>query len=136
MGENEELKALKCPDCGGNLSKSYRIDYEDDEDGEEIPIAKCLGCGKEYDQYSQEYYEFFADELTEDKGNSMLSLGLKGKLDDVEYEVIGRLIIQEEDEYEKSTWSEWLAVSSDGVYHYFVEEDGEFHSFEEYPNKL
>ena len=54
--ENEDLKALKCPECGSNIAKSYRIEG-DDEDEERIPIAKCVSCGVEYDQYTQEYYE-------------------------------------------------------------------------------
>jgi len=126
--ENEELKALKCHECGGDIVKSYRTEDED----EEIPVARCLSCGHEYDQYSQEYYEFFADDFLHDKDKSIFKLGLKGTLEDIEYEIIGRIRFQEEDDYEVSTWDEWLAISSDGVYHYFVEEEGDIRSFEEY----
>ncbi len=131
--ENNKLEALKCDQCGGNLAKSYRVEYdEDDEEDVSIPIAKCTSCGKEFDQQTNEYYVLFADDLTYDKDNSVFKLGLKGTLHGVEYEIIGRIRYQEEDEYEKSTWDEWVAISEDGVYHYFVEEDGEAHSFEEY----
>jgi len=127
-GEQDNLKALRCEQCGGDLARSYRIEDED----EEIPVAKCLNCGTEYDQASQLYYEFFADDFTLDKDRSIFKLGLKGTLEGVEYEIIGRIRFQEEDEYEVSTWDEWLAINSEGTYHYFVEEDGEIHSYEEY----
>jgi DNA-directed RNA polymerase subunit N (RpoN/RPB10) len=128
MGENENLEAMKCTACGGDIVKSYRTVDED----EEIPIAQCLSCGNEYDQYSEEYYRYFADDFTYDAENSVLELGLKGTLEGVEYEIIGRIRMQEEEESEKSTWDEWFAVSSDGGYHFFVEEEGEIHSYEEY----
>jgi hypothetical protein len=136
MGENEGLKALKCPQCGGDLVKSYRVEYDEgEEENINIPVAKCVSCGTEYDQYTQEYYQVFADDLTYDKDNTVFKLGIKGVLNDVEYEIIGRIRYQEEDEYEKSTWDEWFAVSSDGAYHYFVEEEGKVHSYEEYVPK-
>ncbi len=128
MSGNDDVKSMKCAACGGDITKSYRIVDED----EEIPIARCVSCGTEYDQYTGEYYRYFADDFTYDKDNSILKLGLKGVLDGIEYEIIGRIRMQDEDEYERSTWDEWLAVSSDGVYHYFVEEDGEIRSYEEY----
>jgi hypothetical protein len=131
--EHPELKTLKCTACGGSLVKSNRTEYDDEEEENvNIPIAKCSACGKEYDQKTEEYYGVFADDLTADKDNSVFKLGTKGKLKDVEYEIIGRIRYQDEDEWEKSTWDEWLAVSSDGTYHYFVEEEGEIHSYEDY----
>jgi hypothetical protein len=130
--EKEKLDVLKCTQCGGNLSKSYRIEEDDDDDVEEIPIAKCLSCSTEYDQKTDEYYKFFADDFLEGKDNSVFKLGLKGTLEGVEYEIIGRIRYQEEEEYEIETWDEWLAVDSSGSYHYFVEEDGEIHSYDEY----
>jgi hypothetical protein len=129
----KELKALKCPSCGGDLAKGSRSWYDDDEEENvTIPVAKCIQCNTEYDQHSAEYYEVFADDLTFDKDTSIFKLGLRGKLKGAEYEIIGRLRYQDEDEYEKSTWDEWVAVSDDGVFHYFVEEDGRIDSYEEY----
>jgi hypothetical protein len=131
--ENSELKAMKCTACGGSLVKSYRTEYDDEEEENvSIPIAKCSACGKEYDQKTEEYYGVFADDLTIDKDNSVFKLGTKGRLKEVEYEIIGRIRYQDEDEWEKSTWDEWFAVSSDSTYHYFVEEEGEIHSYEDY----
>ncbi|PKL35691.1 MAG: hypothetical protein CVV44_19355 [Spirochaetae bacterium HGW-Spirochaetae-1] len=129
--EQEKLKALKCHDCGGDIVKSYRVEG-DDEDEEQIPIARCLSCGREYDQHTQEYYAYFADSFITDKDKSVFKLGLKGTLNGVEYEIIGRLRYQDEDEYELDTWDEWLAITAEGAYHYFVEEDGDVHSYEEY----
>ncbi|OHD63636.1 MAG: hypothetical protein A2176_05750 [Spirochaetes bacterium RBG_13_51_14] len=131
--ENHELKALKCAKCGGSLVKSFRTEYDDDEEENvSIPIAKCSACGREYDQKTEEYYGVFADDLTADKDNSVFKLGVKGTLQNIEYEIIGRIRYQDEDEWEKSTWDEWFAVASDGTYHYFVEEEGEVHSYEDY----
>lgn len=134
MGDDKkELKALKCTKCSGDLVKGTRSHYDDDEEEDvTIPIARCMQCNTEYDQHTSEYYEVFADELTSDKDSTVFKLGLKGKLKGVEYEIIGRLRYQEEEEYEKSTWDEWVAVSEDGVFHYFVEEDGRIDSYEEY----
>jgi len=131
--DNQELKALKCSKCGGDLVKSFRSVYDDDEEENvNIPIAKCSACGQEFDQKTEEYYGVFADDLSADRDNSVFKLGIKGTLKDVEYEIIGRIRYQDEDEYEKSTWDEWFAVSSDGAYRYFVEEEGEIHSYEDY----
>ncbi len=131
--DKKELKALKCTKCGGDLAKGSRSHYDDDEEETvTIPVARCIQCNTEYDQHTSEYYEIFADDLTYDKDTTVFKLGLKGKLKGIEYEIIGRLRYQEEDEYEKSTWDEWVAVSEDGVFHYFVEEDGRIDSYEEY----
>lgn len=134
MGEKSgKLEALQCPSCGGHLVKSTRTYYDDDEEEEvSIPQAKCVQCNKEYDQHTSEYYGVYADELTSDRDATVFKLGLKGKLKGIEYEIIGRLRYQDEEEYEKSTWDEWVAVSGDGSYHYFVEEDGEIYVYTEY----
>ena len=125
--EKEDLRALKCVKCGGDISKSFRVEDED-----EIPLARCVSCGTEYDQYTKEYYQYFADDFTHDRDSSVFRLGLKGTLEGVEYEIIGRLRYQDEDDCELSVWDEWLAISTEGVYHYFVEEEGEVWSYEEY----
>lgn len=134
MGTDQnQLKAVKCAKCGGELVKSYRVEYDDeDEENVSVPVAKCSSCGVEYDQKTEEYYALFADDLTADKDNSVFKLGIKGTLKGVEYEIVGRLRYQDEDEWEKSTWDEWFAVASDGTYHYFVEEEGEVHSYDDY----
>jgi hypothetical protein len=129
----EELVALKCSSCGGELAKSSRTYYDDDEEENvTIPLAKCVQCGKDYDQRTTEYYHIFADRFNFDKDSTLFSLGLKGTINNIEYEIIGRLRYQEEEEYDKCTWDEWVAVSADGVFHYFVEEDGEIWSYVEY----
>jgi|GEM_PF-435158 len=135
--EEDKLEVLQCTQCGGNLSKSYRIEEDDDDEVESIPIAKCLSCSTEYDQKTDEYYKFFADDFLEGKDNSVFKLGIKGTLEGVEYEIIGRIRYQDEEDYEIETWDEWLAVDAEGSYHYFVEEDGDIHSYEEYtPNSI
>jgi len=133
--ENKNLKALKCENCGGDIAKSYRVIDED----ESIPVAKCLSCGTEYDPSSEEYYLYFADEFNENSSNSIFKLGMKGKIEGVEYEIIGRLRYKEQDpdDYEEGIWDEWFTVSSDGGFHYFVEEDGKVLSYNEYiPNSI
>jgi hypothetical protein len=131
--DNPELKALKCTKCGGDLVKSYRTEYDDEEEENvSIPTAKCSACGQEYDRKTEEYYGVFADDLSSDRDNSVFKLGIKGTLKGVEYEIIGRIRYQDEDDWEKSTWDEWFAVSAVGTYHYFVEEEGEVHSYEDY----
>lgn len=131
--DNPDLKAIKCARCGGDLVKSYRTEYDDEEEENvSIPTAKCSACGQEYNRKSEEYYGVFADDLSSDRDASVFRLGIKGTLKGVEYEIIGRIRYQDEDEWEKATWDEWFAVSADGGYHYFVEEEGEVHSYEDY----
>jgi len=125
------MKALKCSACGGDIVKTHRVEGSG-EDEEYIPIARCLSCGKEYDQYTREYYEYFSDIFVADMENTVFRLGLKGELRGEEYEIIGRIRYQEEEEYEVATWDEWLAVTPDGVNHWFVEEEGRIYSYEEY----
>ncbi len=135
--KKEELKAIKCPRCSGGLAKGSRTHYDEDEEEEvSIPVARCIHCNTEYDQHTSEYYEVFADDLTADRDSTIFKLGLKGKLKGIDYEIIGRLRYQEEEEYEKTTWDEWVAVSDDGVFHYFVEEAGRIDSYEEYIPEL
>ncbi|HOP64291.1 MAG TPA: DUF4178 domain-containing protein [Spirochaetota bacterium] len=139
MGENrEELQALKCPSCGGDLVKSSYTYYDDDEEENvTVPLARCVQCNSEYDQHTQEYYQVFADDLTYDKDTTLFKLGIKGNFKGVEYEIIGRLRYQDEDEYEKATWDEWVAISGEGTFHYFVEEEGRIYSYTEYiPNTI
>ena len=89
-----------------------------------FPSASAPRAAQEYDQKTEEYYDLFADDLTADKDHSVFKLGIKGTLKGVEYEIIGRIRYQDEDEWEKCTWDEWFAVAADGSYHYFVEEEG------------
>ncbi|HNX60802.1 MAG TPA: DUF4178 domain-containing protein, partial [Spirochaetota bacterium] len=126
--KDEKLKKISCPSCGGDLRRASRYDSEEEEN---IPFAKCSSCGTVYDQHTQEYYELFADMFTSDVESSVFKLGIKGQINDVEYEIIGRIRYQEEDEYEPAYWDEWLAVDSDGNYHWFVEEDGALFVFDE-----
>jgi uncharacterized protein with PIN domain len=55
MSDNkEELQALKCPSCSGDLVKSSRTYYDDDEEENvTVPLAKCVQCNTEYDQHTQ-----------------------------------------------------------------------------------
>jgi DNA-directed RNA polymerase subunit N (RpoN/RPB10) len=126
-----EIKAVKCGACSGDLGKATKS-VGSGEDAEDVPIARCLSCGKEYDQHTDEYYTIYADKFSASKDNTLLKLGVKGAIDNIEYEIIGRIRYQEEDEWELSAWDEWLGVSADGGYHWFVEEDGEIFDFEEY----
>ncbi|MBN1532573.1 MAG: DUF4178 domain-containing protein [Spirochaetes bacterium] len=131
--ESGQIKPQKCGGCGADLVKSYRSHYDaEEEETVTIPVAKCVSCGREYDQHTEEYYRVFADSFIQDKDNSAFKLGLKGSISGVGYEIIGRLRYQDEDEYERAVWDEWVAVSDEGSYHYFVEEEGEVYSYEEY----
>jgi hypothetical protein len=132
--DNEDIvKAFKCTACGGDIVKGTKLE-KDDEDDEDVsvPVATCIQCGKEYDRYTKEYYTIFSDFFNFDKDASLLKLGLKGNFRGKEYEIIGRIRYQEEDEYEKSTWNEWVAVCSEGSYHYFSEENGTIMIYTEY----
>ncbi len=132
--DNEDIvKAFKCTACGGHIVKGTKLE-KDDEDDEDVsvPVATCIQCGKEYDRYTAEYYTIFSDFFNSDKDVSLLKLGLKGTFRGKEYEIIGRIRYQEEDEYEKSTWNEWVAVCSEGSYHYFSEENGTILIYTEY----
>jgi hypothetical protein len=70
--------------------------------------------------------------FTEGLNACAFKLGAKGTLGEIEYEIIGRIRYQDEDEWEVDVWDEWLAVASDGTYHWFVEEEGRVYAYEEY----
>lgn len=133
LENDDSLTAVKCPACGGGLVRGTKVE-RDDEDDEDVtvPVATCLQCGKEYDRYTKEYYSIFSDLFNFDKDVSLLKLGLKGNLHGREYEIIGRIRYQEEDEYDKATWDEWVAVCQDGTFHYFSEENGSIIVYAEY----
>jgi len=133
IDDKDRVKAFKCTACGGDIAKGTKIE-RDDEDDEDVtvPVATCLQCGKEYDRYTKEYYSIFSDFFTFDRDVSLLKLGLKGNLHGKEYEIIGRIRYQEEDEYDKATWDEWVAVCQDGTFHYFSEENGSIIVYSEY----
>lgn len=127
----EILENIKCASCGGDLVQSSRVEGSG-EDAEEIPIARCLSCGKEFDRYTIEYYKVFSGMFTQGLESSAFKLGAKGEIDGLEYEIIGRIRYQDEEEWEVDVWDEWLAIASDGTYHWFVEENGEIYAYEEY----
>ncbi len=127
----------------------------------QVPVVLCSQCGKKFDAETEEYYQLIGSELTEDEtASDIFELGLKATIDGKVYEIIGRIRYVEEpdfdiddfdydedDEDERDqlssmlldefglgdSWNEWLAVSDDGVYHYFVEEEsGKIFSHSEY----
>ena len=108
-GDQDDIKSIKCASCGSDLGRSTRIEGSG-EDAEEVPIAKCLSCGKEYDQKTGEYYHVFADKFRAGLDRTALKLGAKGDIDGIEYEIIGRIRYQDEEEWELDVWDEWLAV--------------------------
>lgn len=133
VDKEDIVKAFKCTACGGDVVKGAKLERDDEDDEDvSVPVATCVQCGKEYDRYTKEYYSIFSDLFNFDKDASLLKLGLKGNLHGKEYEIIGRIRYQEEDEYEKSTWNEWIAVCSEGNYHYFSEENGKILIYTEY----
>jgi len=133
IDDNDMVKAFKCTACGGDIVKGTKLEKDDEEDEDvSVPVARCIQCGKEYDRYTKEYYTIFSDFFNFDKDVSLLKLGLKGIFRGKEYEIIGRIRYQEEDEYEKSTWNEWVAVCSEGNFHYFSEENGTILIYTEY----
>lgn len=130
-----EIATIKCSECGGALQKSLCIEGSG-EDEAEVPIAKCISCGKEYDRHTVEYYGFFADIFRKDKDDTIFHLGLKGELDGIEYEIVGRVRDQKEEEFEPSIRDKWLAVAAgDGSFHWFVEEDEKIFRFSGYVPK-
>lgn len=132
--ENDDsLAAIKCPACSGGLVRGTKLERDDEDDEDvSVPVATCLQCGKEYDRFTNVYYSIFSDLFNFDKDVSLLKPGLKGDLHGKEYEIIGRIRYQEEDEYDKATWDEWIAVCQDGTFHYFSEENGSIIVYTEY----
>ncbi len=163
MSSENKNETIKCSSCGGDISRKVVKYYDrDEEENISTPVGQCSGCGMKYGPKTAEYYQVFASELNEYAEPSGLKLGLRGNLNGKEYEIIGHVRYQEEDEYgyeseaenihyydydqyddedddaeyedfeDCDIWDEWVAVSDDGVYHYFVEEEGKFFSHSEY----
>lgn len=128
---HQKVINIKCTACGSNdIQKTYR-----DEDGEQVPVAKCRSCGTEYDRHSKEFYHYFAD-LFADDIDQTFKLGTKGFLGGKAFEIIGRLRYQDEEDYEPDPWDEWVLISEDGWFGYLAEadddEDEGFYLYQEY----
>ncbi|MCL2154998.1 MAG: DUF4178 domain-containing protein [Leptospirales bacterium] len=125
------MKTLRCHNCGGELVRGSRISKYKDRTEQ---VVRCLQCNSEFDQYSGEYYIEFIDSFIFDKDSSVLEIGLKGQLNDIEYEIVGRVRYQDESSYEKSTWDEWILKTPDGNFSYIVEENDKIYFYQEYKN--
>ncbi len=116
----EKVIKMECTACGSNdIKKTYR-----EEDGEKINVAKCNSCGAEYDPKTPEYYHYFHELFTDNSG-LLFQLGTKGTLRGMEFEIVGRLRYQDEEDTEPYPWDEWVLLSAEGWFGYLVEaEDG------------
>lgn len=129
---HQKVINIKCTACGSNdIQKTYR-----DEDGEQVPVAKCASCGTEYDRHSKEFYHYFADLFADDLDQTTFKLGTKGSLGGKNFEIIGRLRYQDEEDYEPDPWDEWVLISDEGWFGYLAEADDDddegFYLYQEY----
>ncbi len=112
---------VKCSACGGSLSQGSSLSYDHKaKKNIAIPVAICVHCGLKYDRFSPEYYGVFADKFNSSE-TGLLNIGFKGTFQGKEYEIVGHIRYQNEEEYEVSTRDEWFAVSGDGGNLFFLE---------------
>ena len=123
------MKTLICNSCGGEFVRGSRISQYKNRT---VPVVRCLQCNSEFDQYSKEYYNEFIDSFVSDRDSSVFEIGLKGMLDGIEYEIVGRVRYQDESSYEKSAWDEWVVKTSTGKYNYIFEENDRIYFYKEY----
>lgn len=123
------VSGLACPGCGGTRfsrgSKTIEGEDEDDDDVV-VSLARCTSCGKVFDKESPEYWRFFADRFVPGKNGLPLAIGMKGKIGEDSFEILGRIRYQEDERYDDSWWEEWYLLSDSGERGFLVVEDGHF----------
>ena len=119
------MKTSICHNCGGELVRGFRIANKTEQ------IVRCLQCNLEFDRYNREYYRELIDSFIFDKDISVLEIGLKGQLRNIEYEIVGRVKYQDESATEKSTWDEWILKASNGKFGYIIEENDRIYFYRE-----
>jgi len=129
VNQKNEHKIPKCVKCGGEIARRYK--YPNDE--EEL-VAKCHTCGKESDLHTSEYYLYFSSDYSSDVQKPLFETGLKGIINGKLHSIVGRIRYQNEDAMELSILDIWLALTENGKYHYFFEEEGDLSLYEDFPN--
>jgi len=112
-------RSLSCPQCGGTISV---------RNGFKAKTAACPSCDTLLD-LSKPPFEILAKLESKQPPKGFLCVGLRGKLDDVAIEIVGRIVLEQreydpEDGWETSTWDEWLVLQADGTYLWIGEERG------------
>ena len=95
-----------------------------EENGRQVPLARCLSCGREFDGSTGEYYRFFSRELSQGKDSTLITTGMTFSLDKKEYTVIGRIILIDEHDSMQHNVFRCHARGTDGNYVVVVEEEG------------
>ena len=117
-------RAVICPRCGAGLDRSERIEARAGGAGR-VAIGKCIGCGREYDSRTREYFRLYAEFSRAERMTPSFSLGMKGAMDSARYDVTGRVRYRREEEHGGGVIDMWHALSPGGGPLSFMDADGE-----------
>lgn len=112
-----KARTLGCPSCGSPIGVRH------------APKAKtvaCPSCDSVLDLTTPELAILGTANPSMYRPDGALSLGLRGTIDGVEVEVVGRLRLEGRDTEEVWHWDEWLLLRSDGSYLWLTEEEGTY----------
>jgi hypothetical protein len=110
---NIQAKAFQCPSCGAPIQLHSGA----------IETVACLGCGTVLD-IENEQLKIIAQAEAASRVQPRLPLGSKGKLQGVEWAIIGYLKRQTRFEGVTYTWSEYLLFQMEAGFAWLTEDQG------------
>lgn len=110
---NIQAKAFQCPSCGAPISLHSGA----------IETVACMGCGTVLD-IENEQLNVIAQAEAASREQPRLPLGSKGKLQGVEWEIIGYLKRQTRFEGVTYTWAEYLLFHTEAGFAWLTEDQG------------
>lgn len=115
----------KCPNCGAPLEL---------KNSDKARMKFCSFCSTQIDLVSSEHRVLskYAEKPAPPK--SALKLGDKGSINNITYQIIGRIRYRDTRNY--AWWDEWLMLSESGQYLWLVEDDWEFILTHKYTPKV
>ena len=116
---------IKCPGCGADLNV---------KNPDQAKVLYCSYCGYTVEPLTGEGKKPDPSSIRPKPSKSALSLGKTGSINDITYQVIGR--IRYRDTRTKDFWDEWLLLSENGQYLWLQEEDWEFILMHKYTPKV
>ncbi|MDD3627401.1 MAG: DUF4178 domain-containing protein [bacterium] len=101
-----EYKEIKCPNCGAPLKLK----------GSLTKVTVCEFCNSEIDLTKENGIKVGERSRKEYPSRMPVKLGQLAKFNNKEFELIGRLVYEFEDEDEIDYWEEFLFLSAEGEY--------------------
>ncbi|MFC1743809.1 DUF4178 domain-containing protein [Candidatus Riflebacteria bacterium] len=119
-----QVASLYCPNCGDSIELKT---------GPKSKSYTCLACGALLDTSKEplSVLQIF-ENAKEHKAKSHLRLGLRGTLEKLPFEIVGRIRYQAWDDEDTWTWDEWQLQSPMGKFKWLQEDESGFILFDRF----